>query len=127
MKTYTILNCEGNILQLEIEKDNNETSLTFYAQMNNGTGCVYFSLTPNQLLGFFNSQITLSQIVQNAKENLFLLMRYDKGYVVKKSFVVYSLQCGNALYDDILDDMKMSYRDVAKLLAGNYICATGFK
>lgn len=53
MKIYTILNCEGNILQLEIEKDYTVTRLTFCAKMNNGTGCVYFLVTENQLLGFF--------------------------------------------------------------------------
>ena len=127
MKTYTILNSEGDILKLEIEKNFGETTLTFCAKMNNGSGYVNFLVTENQLLGFFKSQLTLSQIVHQATEDGFLLMRYDKGYIVEKSFIEYSLQSGNKLYDDILDDMKMSYRDVAKLLAGNHICATGSK
>lgn len=127
MKTYTILNCEGNILQLEIEKDYSGITLTFCANMNSGVGQVYFSVTEIQLLEYFNSKITLSQIVQNAHEDRFLLMRYSNGYIVKKAFIVHSLQCGDILFGDILIDMKIKYFDVRKLLSDNDLSKDGFE
>jgi hypothetical protein len=119
MKTYTILNSEGPILKLEIEKFNNEPTMTFCATMNSGVGRVYFLVSENQLLEFFNSKITLSQIAQNVTEDRFLLIRYDKGYIVKKSCIVNALQCGHTLYFDILHEMKISCFDIARILSEN--------
>ena len=119
MKTYTILNSEGPILKLEIEKCNNEPKMTFCATMNSGAGCVYFLVSKNQLLEFFNSKITLSQIAQRATEDRFLLTRYDKGYIVKKSSLVNALQCGHMLYFDILHEIKISCFDIARILSEN--------
>lgn len=123
MKTgYTILNCEGDILRLEIENfKDNFTTLTFCANMNSGIGRVYFSVSEKELQEFFNSKITLSQIVQNAEEDRFLMIRYDKGYSLEKSFVKNCLQCGDKLFGEILDDMKISYSDITKILAENDI------
>ena len=119
MKTYTILNSDGPFLKLEIEKFNNEPTMTFCATMNSGAGRVYFLVSENQLMEFFNSKITLSQIALNATEDRFLLIRYDKGYIVKKSFIVNALQCGHVLYSDILQDMKISSLDISRILSEN--------
>lgn len=127
MKIYTILNSEGDILKLEIERYRDGfTTLTFCANMNSGVGRVYFSVSEIQLQEFFNSKLTLSQIIQNAKENRFLLIRHDKVYAVEKSFVVHSLQCGDMLFGDILIDMKIGYNDVIKILDDNQLCKYTF-
>lgn len=119
-RTHTILNSEGDILQLHIEQGLWKPRLTFRAKMNSGVGCVYFLISVNQLFEFFNSKVTLSQIVQNPIENRFRYVWYDKESIVRKPCVV--LQCGDTLYADIPNDMKMRIRDLAKLLSENLLC-----
>jgi hypothetical protein len=120
-RAYTILNCEGDILRLEIENFQNFTTFTFCANMNNGIGRVYFPVSEKELLEFFNSKITISQVVQNAMEDRFLLIRYDKGYILERSFVAHSLQCGDLLYRDILDDMKIGNKEIEKIISDNQL------
>ncbi|MFT5249715.1 MAG: hypothetical protein ACI93P_001443 [bacterium] len=118
--SYTILNCEGDILQLHIEEGLWKPRLTFRAKMNSGVGCVYFLISVNQLFEFFNSKVTLSQIVQNPIEDRFRYVWHDKESIVRKPCVV--LQCGDTLYADIPNDMKMRIRDLARLLSENLLC-----
>lgn len=118
MKTYTILNSEGNILSLEVERDiSHFTRLTLCANTNIGMGKIYFSVSVKELQEFFNSNITLSQIILNAQEDRFLLLRYDKGYIVDRSLAAQGLQCGGMLYGDILDDMKIGKREITKIIS----------
>lgn len=113
-RTHTILNSEGDILQLHIEQGLWKPRLTFRAKMNSGVGCVYFLISVNQLFEFFNSKVTLSQIVQNRIEDRFRYVWYDKVSTVRKSCVV--LQCGDTLYCDTPTDMKIRSSDLARLL-----------
>lgn len=124
MKTYTILNSEGDILKLEIEKDyNGFTKLTFCANTNIGMGRIYFDVSATQLNEFFNSKLTLSQIVKKVQEDRFLLIRYNKGYIVNSTFVEHGLQCGDILFRDILDDMKIGNKEVANIISDiQFIC-----
>ena len=118
MKSYTILNSEGNILTLEIENSPGYvTSLTFCANTNIGMGQIYFAVSATELRDYFNSKITLSHIIQNAKEDRFLLIRHDKGYIINRSFAGNGLQCGDLLYKNILDDMKIGSKEVAKIIS----------
>jgi hypothetical protein len=122
MKTYVILNSEGDILKLEIEKyKDGFTTITFCANMNTGAGRIYFPVSAKELREFFNSKITLSEIVQNAKKDRFLLIRYDKGYIADRSFVACSLQCGDILYEDIFDDMKLDNKEITKIITDNQL------
>lgn len=114
---YIILNCEGNILKLEIENSFKKIKLAFFAKMNNGTGEIYFPVQKQELIKFFNSKLTLSQIIENSKEDIILLTRYDKEYLVSKSEIVNKIQCGSELYSDILYDLKMNNTDIEKMLS----------
>ena len=116
MKKYTILNCEGNILKLEIENNFQEIKFAFLAKMDNGTGRIHFSIKRQELNDFFDSKITLSQIIQNSKDETFLLIRYDKEYMVAKSEIINKIQCGNQLYSNILNDLKMNCTDIKRIL-----------
>ena len=118
MKSYTILNSEGDILKLEIEKHPGYfTTLTLCANLNIGIGRVYIPVSVNELIGFLNSEVTLSQIVQNVKEDRFLVIRYDQGYIINRSFAARSLQCGDTLFRNILDDMKISNKEITSIIS----------
>jgi hypothetical protein len=117
MKTFTILNSEGDILKLEIENNPGYlNTLTLCANTHIGIGQIYLPVSASGLRDYFNSKITLHQIIQNTKEDRFLLIKYDKGYIVDRAFVAHGLQCGDMLYRDILDDMKIDSKEIKKII-----------
>lgn len=119
-KTYSILNAEGNILLLQIE--NNEIALPqlyFLANLKFGKGRVILSISDITLLKYFNSQLTLGEIISGSHDKQFIIRTSQKVFIVEKSFLVDNIECGDIRFADFPKEMRMPPDDVIKIYDDN--------
>ena len=102
-KISDILNSEGGILSLYKDK---KDSLYLGSFLKDGSGTIFYSVTPTHLKDYLQSKITLAGLYKSSKS--FLIKhkyRAEQKTYLKEEFIN-DLQCGSDFYKDIPDSMK---------------------
>lgn len=102
-KISDILNSEGGILTLYSNKNKD---LYLESSLKDGTGTIFYSVTPTCLQDYLQSKLTLVE-VYNSSDSFFIRHKYRKELktYLKQDFIS-SLQCGEEFYKEIPDNMK---------------------
>jgi hypothetical protein len=102
-KVGDILNSEGTILGLFIQKSGN---LFLSSYLKDGSGEIYYSTNKEILKKYFNSEMKLKQVYLNSNDLIVTRkFRNETTYYIKQDFAC-MIQCGDNLFSEISNSMR---------------------
>ncbi len=122
--TYTLLNCEGDILVIYFSKN----KITAQALLDDGSGKISFEIQKFEIIKYLHSDITIDDLIQ--KSSIVDVELYDYKTKLRSTIdknLIGQLACGNSLYNNLPFELKMSFpKRIELAVRANYL-ALDFK
>lgn len=117
--TYTLLNCESDILVIKFDKN----KITAQALLDDGSGKISFEIQKFEIIKYLHSDLTLNQLLQRSSITNVELYDYktkSKSKISKQ--LIGTLTCGNSLFNNLPLGMKMPFAERIELaVRANYL------
>lgn len=106
-KVYTLINSEGNNLTLDFKNINNLKLISF---LNDGTGRVTYNIHIIDLMRYFQSKITLKELVERSSDEKFIFFDSDAKTttLVNKNIFLNKISCGGDLFCNLPSGMAIN-------------------
>lgn len=110
--TYTLINCEGDIFVIYIKNN----KITAEILLDDGSGKISFIIKKLSILKYLHNEIKLNDLLEESsviRVELYDYKTKSTSQIVKKQ--VGKLSCGDELYDNLPEGMKLSFEKRVEL------------